>query len=257
MMGTLIARKLLSITLLGTILSFLLAGCQATNRNRGGDPPVPMKSVIQNSEENYATFVFQLPEGWISAQQNYLTVAGCPEDAVKRKFETAEDALPFTVGISNYYYSGMALSEEDKQMYKDLFSGRTSAFEERMNRSSTLSNNLGSTPSTAKGFLDLLLPRKTGSSQSSSKANTPQQNFQYKYYDGTNGKITEVQYSYSYNGKTFHTVQCYREDISYLITGAFDDSADISSGKIALWVADSLKVTEHFTVNDNQIEKEN
>lgn len=257
MMGTPTAGKLLSITLLGTILSFLLAGCQTTNQNTVGDPPASMKTVTQNSEENYATFEFQLPEGWISAQQSYLTVIGCPEDAVKKKFKTSEDALPFTVGISNYYYSGMALSEEEKQMYKDLFSGKTSTFEERVNRSLSRSPNLSSTPSTAKGYLDLLLPEKAESNPSSGEASAPQRDFQYQYYNGTNGKITEVRYSYTFNGKTYHTIQCYREDIPYLITGAFDDSLNISSGKIALWVADSLKVTEHFTVNDNQIEKKN
>ena len=69
-------------------------------------------------------------------------------------------------------------------------------------------------------------------------------------------KNAEVQYFYTYGGKKNHIIQCYLEDIPYLVTGAFDDSVDLSSGKIALWVADSLKVTEHFTVKDNKIQKE-
>ena len=252
-----IARKLLSVTLLGTILSLSLAGCQASGRKKVGEPPVPMKTVSQNSREDYATFEFELPEGWISAQQSYLAVAGCPADAVDKKFETSEEVLPFMLNIRNYYYSGMALSEEDKLMYQNLFSGKTGSFEEHVNRSLSRSADLGSTPSTAKGFLDLLLPSGAGSSQSSGKASAPQRKFQYQYYDGTSGKITEVRYSYSFNGRTYQMIQCYREDIPYLITGAFDDSLDLSSGEIVLWAADSLKVTEHFTVNDHQLKKKN
>lgn len=249
-------RKWVSVALVGSILMVLLAGCQTSDRSPVGKPPAPMKSVTQNSEEDYATFEFQLPEGWTSGPQSYLTVAGCPKEAVTRKFETMEDTLPFVVSISNYYHTGLKLSEEDKEMYQDLFSGKTKSFEERINRSYTLSDDLG-TPSGAKDFFGLLLPEETNSSQTSSNANVPQKDFEYHYYSGTNGKITEVRYSYSYNGKTVRIVQCYREDIPYLITGAADDSVDLSSGEIALWVADSLKVTEHFTEKDNRIEKKN
>jgi len=122
-------------------------------------------------------------------------------------------------------------------MYKDLFAGKPNAYEEHMKQSFA----------NAASML---------SSDSSNKVNPPTVDFNYQHYDGTHGKITEVQYSYTYEGKKRHIIQCYREDIPYLVTGAFDDSVDLSSGKIALWVADSLKVTEHFTIKDNKIQKE-
>jgi uncharacterized protein YbjQ (UPF0145 family) len=120
---------------------------------------------------------------------------------------------------------------------KDLFAGKTSAYEEHMKQS----------------FADAA---SMLSSDSSGQANVPNVDVKYQHYDGTYGKITEVQYSYTYEGKKHHIIQCYREDIPSLVTGAFDESVDLSSGKIALWVADSLKVTEHFTVKDNKIQKE-
>lgn len=222
-----------------------------------GDPPVSMKTVTQNSKGDLATFEFRVPEGWASGPEDNLAVLACPEDAVKKKFETAEDFRPFSISIANYYYPALAISEEDKQMYRDLFAGKTGAFEERMMRGYSKSKDITSTPSTLKGYFDLLLPDDGDSSQSSSAADKPEMDFKYQHYDGTYGKITEVQYSYAYNGKEVHIIQCYREDIPYLITGAFDDSVDLSSGKIALWVADSLKVTEHFSVKDHVIQKEN
>ena len=82
------------------------------------------------------------------------------------------------------------------------------------------------------------------------------ENFQYQYYRGTYGTIAEVQYSYTYQNKTFHEILCYREDIPYMVTGAFKDSNELSSGDIVPWVADSLKVTEHFqTQSDTSQEK--
>ncbi|WP_411676883.1 hypothetical protein [Caproicibacter sp.] len=229
-------KKQLSITLMALTLLLLLVGCQ-TNKSTVGNPPVSLKTITQNSKGDLVTFEFGVPGGWVSGPQYNLSVVACPENAVEKKFETEEDSLPFMVGIGNYYYSGSALSEKDKQMYKDLFAGKTSAYEEHMKQSFA----------NAASML---------SSDSSSKVNPPKIDSNYKHYDGTHGKITEVQYSYTYGGKKHHIIQCYREDIPYLVTGAFDDSVDLSSGKIALWVADSLKVTEHFTVKDNKIQKE-
>ena len=213
-----------------------------------------MKTVTQNSKEDLATFEFRVPEGWTSGPEDNLAVIACPEDAVEKKFETAEDSLPFTISIANYDYPALAISEEDKQMYQDLFAGKTGAFEERIMRGYSMSKDSIDAPSTLKGYFGLLLPDDGGDSRSSSAANKPKIDFQYQHYDGTYGKITEVRYSYPYNGKKIGIIQCYREDIPYLITGAFDDSVDLSSGEIALWVADSLKVTEHFSVKDNKIE---
>ncbi|MCI1965457.1 MAG: hypothetical protein LKJ17_04900 [Oscillospiraceae bacterium] len=122
-------------------------------------------------------------------------------------------------------------------MYRYLFAGKTSAYEEHMKQSFANTANMLS-------------------SHSSSTLNPPKVDFKYQHYNGTDGNITEVQYSYTYNGKKTNIIQCYREDIPYLVTGAFDDSVDLSSGKIALWVANSLKVTEHFTIKDNIIRKE-
>lgn len=244
-------KKQLSITLLVLTILLLLTGCQA-QKSIIGDPPVSMKTVTQNSNEGLATFEFLLPKGWISGPKYNLAVLACPENAVYKKFKTEQNYLPYTITISNYYYPGLAISEEDKQMYRYLFAGKTSAYEEFMNNRSNFNGKMN-TPSSLKDYFNLLLP---DDGKSSSVTNKSRIKFQYQHYDGTYGEITEVQYSYVYNGKKTHIIQCYREDIPYSVIGAFDDSVDLSSGKIVLWVANSLKVTEHFAIKDNTIQKE-
>ncbi len=229
-------KKQLLVTSIVFTLFVLLVGCQS-NKKVVGNPPVTMKTVTQNSKQDLATFEFQVPEGWASSPKYNLSVIAYPKEAVNKKFEAEEDSLPYTVGIGNYYYSAIAISEKDKQMYKDLFAGKTSAYEEHMRNSFANSASMLN-------------------SNSSGQVNVPNVDFKYEHFDGTYGKITEVQYSYTLDGKKAHVVQCFREDIPYLVTGTFDNSVDLSSGKIALWVADTLKVKEHFTIKNNIMQKE-
>ncbi len=36
----------------------------------------------------------------------------------------------------------------------------------------------------------------------------------------------------------------------------FDDDADLSSGDLALWVADNMEITKHYKIEDNMIKQE-
>lgn len=78
------------------------------------------------------------------------------------------------------------------------------------------------------------------------KAAFPKPTYEYAYYSGTKGKIVEVKGTYTWNDTTYAIVEYYREDIPCVVFGSFGDSKGLSSGDIALWVADSLEVEEHF-----------
>ena len=78
------------------------------------------------------------------------------------------------------------------------------------------------------------------------KAAFPKPTYEYAYYNGTKGKIVEVKGTYTWNDTTYTIVEYYREDIPCVVFGSFGDSKGLSSGDIALWVADSLEVEEHF-----------
>lgn len=233
-------KKLLYVVPVWIVLSLLFSGCQS-DKNTIEPPSIPMKTVTQNDKEDLVTYEFQLPENWVYGAKSQLSVAGLSEEAkeiLDKNLKTTEESFPLYIGIGNYYYSGLKPSEEKIQMYKDLFAGKPDAYEKNMDESFDRA-------------IDMI------NSGTSSNASKPEVSFQYKHYDGTSGKITEVQYSYTFNGKKTHMIQCYLEDIPYSIVGAFDDSLELSSGEIAPWVASSLKVTEHFTIDDGVIRKKN
>lgn len=37
---------------------------------------------------------------------------------------------------------------------------------------------------------------------------------------------------------------------------SFDDDAELSSGDLALWVADNMEITKHYKIEDNMLNKE-
>ena len=200
-------KRIASGALCCLLLCLSFAGC---SKKTLGDSPVPLETVTQNSRNDLITFEFSLPSGWITDSQDYYAVA-----AGNIKEYVGEDDPSLRLVISNYRHTGWLFSEEDEKRIDDLFQGKTEAYEQHIN--------------SLQEFTHM-------------KA----ENFQYQYYRGTDGTIAEVQYSYTYQNKTFHEILCYREDIPYVITGASKDSNELSSGDIVPWVADSLKVTEHF-----------
>lgn len=200
-------KRIASGALCCLLLCLSFAGC---SKKTLGDSPVPLETVTQNDQGNRVTFEFGLPSGWVSGSPYDYAI-----EAVNIKKYAGEEEPALSLGISNYRRVGWSFSEEDEKRMDDLFQGKTEAYEQHINK----------------------LMEKT---------NTKVDHFQFQYYKGTYGTIVEVQYTYTYQGEPFHEIRCYREDIPYMVTGAFRDSNELSSGDIVPWVADSLKVTEHF-----------
>ena len=78
------------------------------------------------------------------------------------------------------------------------------------------------------------------------KAAFPKPTYEYAYYSGTKGKIVEVKSTFTWYDTTYTIVEYYREGSDYGVFAGFADSEKLSPGDIALWVADSLEVEEHF-----------
>ena len=200
-------KRIASGALCCLLLCLSFAGC---SKKALGDSPVPLETVTQNDQGNRVTFEFGLPSGWVSGSPYDYAI-----EAVNIKKYAGEEEPALRLGISNYRRVGWSFSEEDEKRMDDLFQGKTEAYEQHINK----------------------LMEKT---------NTKVDHFQFQYYKGTYGTIVEVQYTYTYQGEPFHEIRCYRQDIPYMVTGAFKDSNELSSGDIVPWIADSLKVTEHF-----------
>ena len=78
------------------------------------------------------------------------------------------------------------------------------------------------------------------------KAAFPKPTYEYAYYSGTKGKIVEVKSTFTWYDTTYTIVEYYREGSDYGVFAGFTDSEKLSPVDIALWVADSLEVEEHF-----------
>lgn len=178
-------------------------------------------------------------------------------ELIKVQTFSEEEQLSVLIEIDNYHYpkaEGNA-SEEEKQMYTDLFKGETSSYEKYINWIYMPRDFSSEQPTSFFDFLDLLESNDFEDSQSAENPTQTVTDFQYEHYKGAHGNIIQVQFSYEYNDKTINMIKCFREDIPYVVTGAFDDSLELSSGDIALWVASSLKVTEHFIIKGTEMQK--
>lgn len=234
--------------------SFLFSGC-GTNPKAEEIPlcDIPMQMVSQNSKSDLVTLEYLLPNSWTSIPNEYFSTLNFePEIYDKITTETDGDILPYALIIDNYEYPGASMrliAEEAQQVYQDLFIGNAEPYEEKLEADMQ--------------YLNEFIFYKHNYEQDSDSARNnkfiPKEKYiteySVQYYNGTNGKIAVVKYTYDYNGITYHAVDCIRDDISYVVRGAYNDTLAISSGDIALWVADSLKVTENFCIQNGTIEK--
>ena len=95
-------------------------------------------------------------------------------------------------------------------------------------------------------------------------------NLVYEYNPLRNYRLTQNKYEYQEQfyteqeledtfdiiiDKTYKAINCYRDD-DYSVCGVFDDDAELSSGDLALWVADNMEITKHYKIEDNMIKQE-
>lgn len=249
------AKKIVSLFMVvAGVFSLFLSGCTAKQKIEEIPPcDIPMQTVRQNSKSDLVTFEYLLPNTWTSIPNQYFSTLNFdPEIYDTITTETDEDTLPYALIIDNYEHPGSSMSfvtEETQQVYKDLFTGNTKSYKEKLEKDMQYINE----------FIFYKHNYEQVSNSSSSHDFIPKAqyitDYSVHYYNGTNGKIAIVKYTYDYNGNLYHTVDCIREDISYIVRGAYNDNLLISPGDIALWVADSLKVTENFRIQDGIIEK--
>ena len=183
---------LLSLTV---VLSISLSSCDTVPMV--GECDFSRKKVIQDSRNGFVTFAFEIPEEWISS-----------EDEGYRSVKVFSENMADSVNKSNAY---------------DLILG-ISCY-----RESTGDENHGAA------------------------------DFEFQLFKGQYGKIAAVKYTVTYPNKynlaPQRMIRCYRKDIPYMVTGVFHEDDTLSSGDVALWVTNTLTVTEHFTMKDGKMIK--
>ena len=212
-------KRIVSGALCCLLLCLSFAGC---SKKTLGDSPVPLETVTQNSRENRATFEFSLPAGWVSYPIYDDTVGAVEEKNIEKFNDPDFEDYSLRLEIRNYQNGNTFFMEGYDQAIEALFNGETGQYINYIKQSNAeLASGLG-------------------------ESEVPSTDYQFQYYRGTYGTIVEVRHSETYQGEVIQSIVCYREDIPYMVTGAFKDSNELSSGDIVPWVADSLKVTEHF-----------
>ena len=273
-------RKRISIFLcLSLFLSFLW-GCSQntvteTDSAAGlkpiGEPPVSMKEVTQENYDGTITFRLKVPKDWMCMPNTDGGVNAISEESYEKLLNEAEQNQENGDTLKNYssltyewekeaaaildnldlsaICTWLGKSEEVNGKVDQLFQGNTDVFEESriefLIQYQKLQNKLEDMdPDSQWNPSDIVdsIPEVTPEE----KAAFPKPTYEYAYYSGTKGKIVEVKGTYTWNDTTYAIVEYYREDIPCVVFGSFGDSKGLSSGDIALWVADSLEVEEHF-----------
>lgn len=239
-------KALLSV-ITGIVLLTGAPGCTGKKTSDIQKPDIPMQTVTQNSQLDYITFEFEIPKDWFTEYEAPFAIVASSEE-ISRFFDG--------IYISNYHIvaEGMVVSKETQKMYRDLLAGKTDAYRDYLRESAN--RDYHEMLREALGPFAFFLP----SSENDETSQLPSEendvaDFRCRQYQGKNGNITEVQYSFDLDGETIHAIECYREDIPYVVSATLDDKLEISLGEIALWLVDSLQVTEHFKIKGDIAEK--
>ena len=256
--------KILS-AIISIVLMISLVGCQQNNSII--KPDTETKTVTQNSADDYVTFTFEFPSKWdiYAKDKNSLVCVSSDID----KTESNKEMSPFLLNITNYVMPNFSpIADKYKQAYDDLFKGKYDGIEDLISDSIEYINICKviegfpeqefESPDSIMDFFNMLIDGP----------NTPDYampeswddkvwatDFTYSKYNGKNGKIIAVEYSYVIIDKTYKAINCYRDD-DFSVCGAFDDDADLSSGDLALWVADNMEITKHYKIEDNMLKQE-
>jgi hypothetical protein len=273
-------RKRISIFLcLSLFLSFLW-GCSQntvteTDSTAGlkpiGEPPVSMKEVTQENYDGTITFRLKVPKDWMCMPNTDGGVNAISEESYEKLLNEAEQNQENGDTLKNYssltyewekeaaaildnldlsaICTWLGKSEEVNGKVYQLFQGNTDVFEESriefLIQYQKLQNKLEDMdPDSQWNPSDIVdsIPEVTPEE----KAAFPKPTYEYAYYSGTKGKIVEVKSTFTWYDTTYTIVEYYREGSDYGVFAGFADSEELSPGDIALWVADSLEVEEHF-----------
>lgn len=249
--------------LLAILTAVTITGCANNGINK---PDVATKKVTENSEYDYVTFTLDVPENWSVLPLDVTSIICRLDDK-----DNELTASPYSVEIENCIYPQFAFIDNEAQMaYKDLFNGERSGIEKLISDDIEYKNaeiviakspedyNLFDSPDGVLSYFDIL-------ADGTSTADTIMppgwdgkvwaSDFVYNEYSGKNGKIIAVEYNYIIEDKTCKAINCYRDD-NYVVSGVYSDNDELSSGDIALWIADNMQVKEHFKIEDNQLKIE-
>lgn len=256
-------KKHIVLTIIIVGIMSALIGCQAKKTIE--KPDVETKTVTQNSQDDLVTFTFDSPDNWTSVAVDKSSLI-CRAPSSNESEEYKNYISPNYVVISKYTTSDITpISDEYKQGYEDLFKRKYDGIEKIINENIgciNISKYLESQPEqefnsdySIIDYFNILAEQPTVTDDELSEyfhSKVWASDFEYSEYQGKNNKVIAVEYSYVIDDKTHKAINCYRDD-NYSVCGAFDDDSKFSSGDIALWIANTLEVSEHYRLEDGVV----
>ena len=249
-------RKIVRLAALGLALLLFATGCGKSGLSEIPPTDIAMQTVTQESQGDVLTLRFQVPNDWTLKSPEAYAIYAVNETAYQEGERFAEEELAYVLVIENYNYidgdPASPVSDDAKAAFHELFQGDPEKYKAYLNANvgaailgEQLADSAGqfdtlSPGEAVQGYFDLL----TTSAEQQNQAGDANYltSFSCMYYDGKNGKIAEVRYTFTYEDATYGGVYYIREDIPYQVWGGFDETVALSSGDVALYVADSLEI---------------
>lgn len=253
-------RKIVRLAALGLALVLFAAGCGKDGLSEIPPTDIAMQTVTQNDVNHYIDFQFSVPEDWLTTEYAVSIAAAYPPEAENAP-SGIKNPRPWELLLCNYQFENAywCSTQGKQQAYRDLFEGKTDAYKTLLNDEAAreFGASAEGTTDDISSMMDILdmLTREPPTEPVTHASETYVTAFDCQLYEGKHGRIAYVTYTITAPEETRQMVDCVREDIPYVVRGGFDDAVEPCSGDIALYVADSLEVTEHFTMEDGKIEK--
>lgn len=212
------------------------------------DPDIPLKTVTQNTEDDFINCEFDLPEDWICDAVSEFSICAIPREALASEQSGLSSQIPCIVDIRNVTVS---TSEQMQTARKELLRGNPEPYRQTITQK-PVENGQEENTGSLFDYFDLLLPATPSTEKTDNILH-----FEYHCYRGKQGKIAVVTYDCNLEGEQRKYMECFRENIPYVVSSTFDGTSEESFKNIALWAADSLQVTEHFSLENGTIQKLN
>ncbi len=255
------AKKSLSLLLIAiSIFTLCFSGCGIGTKTESiPQCDIPMQTITQSFlADNTTQITFKIPSTWqAEPRRDYFIRAyegdSLPSSPNENRFA---ESFPYAVEITNYNYlngyQSSELTDRIKEVYRELVNGNPESYQKYLNESigSTIifleyqkQQGEGSqeSPNSIMDIWSMLAGEAIADNADYSTVNYLTE-FSCTYVDGDFDTIAVVKYTFEYDGRIYKGIYCILKSIPYMVWGCFDDSLELSSGDIALQVANSLVV---------------
>ena len=253
-------KKTAAFIILILILVIGITGCGKNQSQEISDSTIPMQSVTQSfSADNSIQISFDIPLGWhAESGRDYYICAYEGETLPTSPNENGfAESLPNVVEITNYNYldgyKSSELTDKIKTVYKELAEGKPENYKKYLNESigadiiyaelkKSQSEQSQEYPNSVAGIFGVLSDEPATDNNDNNTIDYLTE-FSCTYVDGDFDRIAVVKYAFEYNERIYKGIYCVLKDVPYMVWGCFDDPVELSSGDIALQVANSISIS--------------